>query len=157
MALVDASSLVIRTDQLLSRVAGEASQVLLDDLSERLASQAMYEENQSVLLDALSEAQKVADSLSQIGQVSEDFAALIRGYLRHLNRIIESYELLGEQDFWEAYSVLFVQFLRQHEEAFGGSEKKKQDLQKMFHFIVTASSLTANVITIGSPFQGLLG
>lgn len=130
----------------------------LEDISERLESQGLTEKPLDQLTEAVEDAKKAAKTAEEFSELSGRARMLIKTYLDQLVKIMEDYDELGEQDFWNRYRVLFSTFVELHESIADpdGKEKNKASLQTMLSRLVLGSSLTANAVAIGTPIIGLL-
>ena len=123
----------------------------LEDISDRLEDQGFIECDLETLQEALSTAKELTDEAYETGRLSEKAALIIKAYTDHLRSITDTYQTLGERDFWQSYKVLFATFVQLHDSIYETDEEKKsgaEGLKKMLNILVTGSSLTANVITI---------
>ena len=131
----------------------------LDAISNLLEDQEIVESSLDEMRAALSDA-KGAAKVALEGEVISDRARrLIDLHLAQLNHIIESYENLGEQEFWASYRILFSSFIEIHENILDPERKaqSKRALRAMLNRLLIGSSLAANAITIASPGLAILG
>ena len=131
----------------------------IDDLSERLESQSFGKSNAETLQSAFADAKQLAELSKSSGNLSPRAKRLISFHIDHLSNLIDSYETLGEMNFWDHYRILFATFVELHETHFKDGETSKEYKERvnaMLGKLITSSSLVANAITVAPVVVQLL-
>lgn len=155
----NATNFPLITSQVFNSHFSEINKASLDAISERFLTDRIVHSSCSDLKESLEIIRDTVSIFEDTEKVSPKFSKLFKYYISSLENIIQHYDDLGEDNFWENYKIIFATFMQIHDNIVDDSNREtiNQGLRKTLNRLVMSSSLGANAITIGAFAVPLLG